>query len=82
MTTISIQSSEETKVSQPYHQLIKNWNERDALHFAALFEKDVNQVGFDGSQINGRAEIESHLSQIFADHMTAVTSPSCGKSVF
>jgi uncharacterized protein (TIGR02246 family) len=28
-------------------------------------------VGFDGSQLNGRAEIESSLRQIFTDHQTA-----------
>ena len=36
-----------------------------------LFAKDGNLVGFDGSQINGRSEARSVLSQIFADHQTA-----------
>jgi len=47
------------------------WNKRNAQDFAALFEEDGNQIGYDGSQVNGRTEIESHLSQIFADHMTS-----------
>ena len=37
---------------------------------AALFAAHGNVVGFDGSQMNGRQEIEDHLSQIFADHPT------------
>ena len=36
-----------------------------------LFAEDGNLVGFDGSQINGRSEARSVLSQIFADHQTA-----------
>jgi uncharacterized protein (TIGR02246 family) len=54
-----------------YHQLLDSWNQRNAADFAALFHPDSNLIGFDGSQVNGRAAIESHLSQIFADHLTA-----------
>jgi uncharacterized protein (TIGR02246 family) len=50
---------------------LEAWNKRDAQAFAALYEENGNQIGFDGSQMNGQAEIEAHLSQIFADHMTA-----------
>jgi uncharacterized protein (TIGR02246 family) len=63
---------EENEVRALYTQLLDSWNKRSAADFAALFEEDGNQVGFDGSQINGQAEIELHLSQIFADHMTAL----------
>jgi uncharacterized protein (TIGR02246 family) len=47
------------------------WNKRNAADFAALFEEKGHVVGFDGSQMNGRAEIETVIGQIFADHMTA-----------
>jgi len=36
-----------------------------------LFAEVGNVVGFDGSEVNGRAAIEAHLSQIFRDHPTA-----------
>ena len=39
--------------------------------FAALFAVDGNVVGFDGSPVDGREAIRSHLEQIFADHVTA-----------
>lgn len=63
--------SDETAVSTLYGQLLDSWNRRDAASFAALYDEDSYVVGFDGSQMYGPAEIESTLSQIFADHMTA-----------
>ena len=71
MNPQTIQKAEETEVRALYRQLLDCWNKRSAAEFAALFEEDGNQIGFDGSQVNGRAEIDSHLSAIFADHMTA-----------
>lgn len=63
--------SDETAVSTLYGQLLDSWNRRDAAGFATLYDEDSYVVGFDGSQMYGPAEIESSLSQIFADHMTA-----------
>lgn len=54
-----------------YQQLLDGWNKRQAGEMAELFAEDGSMVGFDGSQINGRAEIEAHLSPIFADHPTS-----------
>ncbi len=71
MNSQSFQNQNETEVRALYNHLLDSWNKRNAADFAALFKEDGNQVGFDGSQVNGRAEIESHLSGIFADHMTA-----------
>ncbi len=69
-------SSVETAITALYHQLLNAWNMRNAREYADLFAKDGNLIGFDGSQINGRAEAEVHISQIFADHQTA---PYIGK---
>ncbi len=65
-----------SEISSLYQQIIEAWNKRSATEFAALFFEDGNVVGFDGSQMNGRAEIESTLQQIFTDHETA---PYVGK---
>src|SRR6476661_5465675 len=54
-----------------YHRLLDAWNQRDAHAFAGLFEPLGNVVGFDGSTMNGRNEIEESLSGVFADHPTA-----------
>ncbi|MDQ2975612.1 MAG: SgcJ/EcaC family oxidoreductase [Acidobacteriota bacterium] len=63
-------SADETEVKALYRQLLECWNHRDAAAFAALYEQDGACVGFDGSQMNGRPEIELVLSQIFAEHQT------------
>jgi uncharacterized protein (TIGR02246 family) len=62
--------SQEKEVRLLYLRLLDAWNRRSAADFAALFEEDGSQVGFDGSQVNGRSDIEAHLAQVFADHMT------------
>jgi uncharacterized protein (TIGR02246 family) len=64
-------SSEEIEVRALYQQLLNAWNERNAKAFAALYEENGNQIGFDGSQVDGRSEIESSMSRIFTDHVTA-----------
>ena len=57
-------------VSDLYHALLDAWNRHDAAAYAALFTHDGYVVGFDGSEMNGREEIERSLSAIFADHET------------
>lgn len=59
------------EIGRLYTRLLEAWNRRDADAFAALFTQDGSSVGFDGSPMNGRAEIGSVLRAIFADHPTA-----------
>lgn len=54
-----------------YQSLLDCWNRRDADGYGAHFAEAGNVVGFDGSQVSGRAEISAHLRQIFANHQTA-----------
>lgn len=54
-----------------YAALLDAWNRRSAADFAAHFAEDGSCVGFDGSTMNGRAEIESTIGEIFASHPTA-----------
>jgi uncharacterized protein (TIGR02246 family) len=58
-------------VAALYHAVLAAWNDRDAAAYAALFAADGRVVGFDGSEMNGRTEIERELTRIFADHSTA-----------
>ena len=58
-------------VKSLYRGLIDAWNNRDAAAFARLFADDAYVVGFDGSQMESRSQIESELGRIFADHVTA-----------
>lgn len=64
-------SPDESAVRALHGALLDAWNKRNTAAFAALFAEDGNLVGFDGSSVNGRTEIESHLRQIFANHPTA-----------
>ncbi len=63
--------ADEAEVRALYRQMLDNWNQRSAGGIGALYAEDGNVVGFDGSPINGRAEIELAMRQIFADHLTA-----------
>ena len=67
---------EENEVRALYEHLLASWNQRDARAFAALFQEDGECIGFDGSQLIGRAEIAEMLHQIFTDSLTA---PYIGK---
>lgn len=58
-------------IASLYFDLLRAWNERDARAMAALFAANSHVVGFDGSQMNGQAEVESSMTQIFADHPTS-----------
>ena len=72
MPTLLTDLPNKSVISTLYFHLLATWNERDVRAYAALFAEDAAVVGFDGSQMNGRAEIEATVGQIFADHMTAV----------
>ncbi|HLZ56848.1 MAG TPA: SgcJ/EcaC family oxidoreductase [Ktedonosporobacter sp.] len=64
-------SPAENEIRTLYRALLDGWNRRNAAAFAEQFTSDGNVTGFDGSQMNGRAEIEATLGQIFASHQTA-----------
>ena len=53
-----------------YHNLLAAWNRRSAEDFAALFADDGEVIGFDGSEMKGRAAIAAELQRIFMDHET------------
>lgn len=64
-------STDEIEVRILYQRILDGWNKQDAEAFAAPFVENGEVIGFDGSQMMGRAEIASTLGQIFADHHTA-----------
>jgi uncharacterized protein (TIGR02246 family) len=61
----------EDDVETLYFLLLEKWNVRDAAGYAALCTPHGYVVGFDGSELTGRAEIEDSLRAIFAHHPTA-----------
>lgn len=93
MSTNAPTGAGEHRVRSLYHELLEAWNRRNPGDMAGLFAEDGNVVGFDGSQMDGRAAIEAELARIFADHRPAAyvgivrevrflspTSPSSARS--
>lgn len=70
MKAQTAQSVDEAVILDIYADLIESWNHKSANRFAFLFAEDANVVGFDGSQMNGRAEIAIELGNIFVHHET------------
>jgi uncharacterized protein (TIGR02246 family) len=71
MSSHASNTQDEMQVSALYRELLNCWNRQAAHDFAALFLEDAHVIGFDGSTMDGRAEVETTLSKIFADHKTA-----------
>lgn len=53
-----------------YHQLIAAWNCRDARAFAATLAEHAQVIGFDGSEMSGRAQVAAEIGRIFGHHQT------------
>ncbi|MEJ1237356.1 SgcJ/EcaC family oxidoreductase [Chryseolinea sp. T2] len=66
---LSVMDAQE--IRQLYQRLIEAWNKRDASAFSECFADDSICIGFDGSEMAGKATILKQLSQIFNDHKTA-----------
>jgi len=63
--------TESHEIATRYRELLEAWNARDAKAFAGCFSETALVVGYDGSQMSGRGEVESTLAKIFSDHPTA-----------
>jgi len=63
-------STDEEAVHDLYRRMLDGWNQRSSEALASTFAEDGHLIGFDGSEMNGRAEIASVLQQIFTDHIT------------
>jgi uncharacterized protein (TIGR02246 family) len=71
VTAASAQTSPQTLDSNLlYHAVLDAWNARDASRFAGLFYDHAQLTGFDGSMLDGRADIESSIARIFRNHHT------------
>ena len=51
--------------------ILDAWNQQDEQAYADCFTDDALVIGFDGSEIHGRAAIAEQLGAIFADHRVA-----------
>ena len=60
--------ADEKQIHALYREFLLAWNDLDAEKLAAAFTDDADLIGFDGSQLHGRANIESTIRKIFDDH--------------
>ncbi len=58
--------NDENKIRSLYEKLLESLNDNNAGEFSKLFADDGNVIGFDGSQMNGRNQINDELNKIFA----------------
>jgi uncharacterized protein (TIGR02246 family) len=58
-------------IEELHKKLLTFWNQQDAKGMVSLFTDDGNTVGFDGSQVDGRIQIENQMQMIFSHHQTA-----------
>ena len=65
---IQLNQKDADAVRSMYLQLLENWNNQNADGFSSLFAENGNAIGFDGSQMNGRKQINDEISKIFANH--------------
>ena len=63
-----VSSTDEKLIQALYREFLQSWNDLDAEKLAAAFTDDAGLIGFDGSEMHGRAEIESTIRKIFDDH--------------
>ena len=68
---LSTPSPDEAAVRALYAATMAGWNSHDAQAQAAPFAADGAVIGFDGSEMHGRAEIARTVAGIFASHVTA-----------
>jgi uncharacterized protein (TIGR02246 family) len=63
--------SAEEAVADVYRRLIEGWNSNDADEMAAAVALDGLVIGYDGSLMYGREQVQEELGRIFRDHQTA-----------
>lgn len=60
-----------TEIENLHAELLIAWNKQDSGKMASLFTANGTSIGFDGSQYNGKEDIESEIGKIFSHHQTA-----------
>jgi len=65
---VLMNSPDELMVLSLYQKLLRSWNNNNAEEFASIFAMEGNVIGFDGSQMNGREEINKQIRGIFQNH--------------
>ncbi|GAA0236662.1 SgcJ/EcaC family oxidoreductase [Haladaptatus pallidirubidus] len=58
-------SADEAAVRKLYQKLMDGWNQGSGAAFASVFAEDGDLIGFDGTHLHGREEIDSFHQELF-----------------
>jgi uncharacterized protein (TIGR02246 family) len=58
-------SADEAAVRDLYQQWMDGWNQGSGVAFASVFTEDGDLIGFDGTHLKGREEINSFHQELF-----------------
>lgn len=64
--------SQEAAVRVVYHAWIAGWNSQNADAMSAHLSEEAHVVGFDGTELKGRAVVRQAMADIFAHHPTGI----------
>lgn len=65
------ESTSAADLEELHGAILDAWNRHDSQAYADCFTDDALVIGFDGSEMHGRAAIANQLGTIFADHEVA-----------
>lgn len=68
---MEIKQAKEKEVLEQYLSFLQGWNQQDAAKMAASCATNCLIIGYDGSQMSGRQQIEQELGGIFSQHRTS-----------
>ena len=66
---VMARSADERALLDLLEQLLGGWNQEDADKFAGPFTDDASFVAFDGTRLDGRAQIAEFHRPLFRTHL-------------
>jgi uncharacterized protein (TIGR02246 family) len=69
MAQNAVRSADEQALHGLLEQLLDGWNQEDADKFASPFAEDGSFVAFDGTRLDGRAQIAEFHRPLFKTHL-------------
>ena len=63
--TLDPKSDDEAAIRTLYQQMIDGWNKGSGQAFAAPYTDDSDFIGFDGTYMKGRQQIDSFHQELF-----------------
>jgi uncharacterized protein (TIGR02246 family) len=69
MTRTQARTTDEIAIRELYERLMDGWNQGSGAAFADVFTEDGDLVAFDGTHLEGRAQIEAVQQRLFDKYL-------------